>query len=103
YNIMLSIATIGIPLAMSKTVSKYNALGDYRTGRRAFKFGTVGMFVTGFIAFLILYLSAELLANIWVTNDDPAKEITSNDVVIVIRAVSYALIIIPAMSIMRGF
>lgn len=103
YNIMLSISTIGIPLAMSKTISKYNALGDYETGRRTFKYGTVLMFITGFISFLILFFGAETLANGMITNDNPEYGITVADVVLVIRAVSFALLIIPAMSIMRGF
>jgi O-antigen/teichoic acid export membrane protein len=103
YNIMLSISTIGIPLAMSKTISKYNALGDYATGRRTFRQGTVLMFFTGLISFIILFFSAELLANAWVTNNDPSEGITSSDVALVIRAVSFALIIIPSMSVMRGF
>ncbi|MCG5105233.1 putative polysaccharide biosynthesis protein [Oceanobacillus alkalisoli] len=102
YNIMLSISTIGIPLAMSKTISKYNALGDYATGRRTFKSGTVLMFITGFISFLILYFGAELLAN-WIITSEGSQGASVNDVVLVIRAVSFALIIIPAMSIMRGF
>ena len=33
YNIMLSIAIAGLPIAVSKFVSKYNALGDYDAGR----------------------------------------------------------------------
>lgn len=103
YNIMLSISTIGIPLAMSKTVSKYNALGDYATGRRSFKYGTILMFISGFISFLILFFGAGLLASGMITNDNPANGITVDDVTLVIRAVSFALIIIPAMSIMRGF
>lgn len=103
YNIMLSISTIGIPLAMSKTISKYNALGDYATGRRTFKYGTILMFITGFISFLILYFGAELLAARMITNQNSALGTTTADVVLVIRAVSFALIIIPAMSIMRGF
>lgn len=32
YNIMLSIAISGLPIAVSKFVSKYNALGDYEAG-----------------------------------------------------------------------
>lgn len=103
YNIMLSIATIGIPLAMSKTISKYNALGDYATGRRTFKYGTILMFVTGFISFLILFFGAELLAGQMISNTDSGKGITISDVTLVIRTVSFALIIIPAMSITRGF
>lgn len=103
YNIMLSISTIGIPLAMSKTVSKYNALGDYETGRRTFKFGTILMFITGFISFLVLFFGAEYIAPWMITNNNPANLIKIEDVVLVTRAVSFALLIIPAMSIMRGF
>lgn len=103
YNIMLSISTIGIPLAMSKTVSKYNALGDYATGRRTFRYGTILMFISGFISFLILFFGAEILANRMIINTDPAQGIVTKDVILVLRAVSFALLIIPAMSIMRGF
>lgn len=39
YTIFLSIATAGVPLAVSKFVSKYNALGDYKTSRRMFRLG----------------------------------------------------------------
>lgn len=103
YNIMLSISTIGIPLAMSKTVSKYNALGDYATGRRSFKVGTIFMFITGLVSFLMMFFGAELLAGWMTTNEDPMIGITNEDIVVVLRAVSFALLIIPAMSIMRGF
>lgn len=103
YNIMLSVSTIGLPLAMSKTVSKYNAIGDYATGRRTFKYGTILMFITGLVSFVILFFGAEWLASSMVTNTDPAKGVITDDVTLVIRTVSFALIIIPAMSITRGF
>ncbi|UJL45113.1 polysaccharide biosynthesis protein [Virgibacillus sp. NKC19-16] len=102
YNIILSISTIGVPLAVSKFVSKYNALGDYETGRRMFKAGITLMIVTGFLAFLALFFSADWLAERMITSDDP-QGITSANVAFVIRMVSFALIVIPAMSIVRGF
>lgn len=49
YNILISISTIGVPLAVSKFVSKYNALGDYETGMRMFKAGMMLMAVTGLL------------------------------------------------------
>src|SRR5699024_4886404 len=69
YNILISISTIGVPLAVSKFVSKYNALDDYKTGFRMFKAGIRLMIVTGFIAFLALFLGADLLAG-WMITDD---------------------------------
>ncbi|OZU89575.1 cell division protein [Virgibacillus indicus] len=102
YNIILSISTIGVPLAVSKFVSKYNSLGDYETGRRMFKAGIALMLVTGFLAFLALFFSAEWLAGLMITSDNP-ENITVADLTMVIRMVSFALIVIPAMSIVRGF
>ncbi|MBL3250381.1 polysaccharide biosynthesis protein, partial [Klebsiella pneumoniae] len=62
YTIFLSIATAGVPLAVSKFVSKYNALGDYKTSRRMFRSGMVMMIVTGVLSFLVLYMTAPLFA-----------------------------------------
>src|SRR5699024_6064721 len=55
YTILISISTVGVPLAVSKIVSRYNALGYYNTGMRVFKASLLLMLVTGFIAFLVLY------------------------------------------------
>src|SRR5690625_2213814 len=60
------------------------------------------MMVTGFLAFLALVFSAEFLAGKMITGDN-ADGITVADVTMVIRMVSFALLIIPAMSIVRGF
>lgn len=101
YTILLSISTVGVPLAVSKFVAKYNALDDYYTSMRMYKIGTLLMFITGFLAFLIMFFGADTIAE-W-TLDSRTNEISANDVKFVIRMVSFALIIIPGMAIMRGF
>jgi O-antigen/teichoic acid export membrane protein len=101
YMILISLSTMGIPLAMSKFVSKYNTLGDYQTGRRMFKSAMSVMLITGIVAFLALFFSAELIAKGIVTKEDTNYSL--GDVTYVIKMVSFALIIIPAMSIVRGF
>ncbi|WP_053218846.1 putative polysaccharide biosynthesis protein [Virgibacillus senegalensis] len=101
YNILISISTVGVPLAVSKFVSKYNSLGDYQTGRKMFKAGFSLMAITGFFAFLIMFLGAGILANIYIPDD--SEGIAAADVAMVIRMVSFALLVIPAMSIVRGF
>jgi len=102
YSIFISLATVGIPMAVSKFVSRYNSLGDYDTGIRMFKAGSMLMAGTGLLAFFILFFGSDLLAE-WMITNDQAATITSDDVAFVIRMVSFALIIIPAMSIVRGF
>src|SRR5690625_900152 len=47
YSILISISTVGVPLAVSKFVAKYNSLGDYETGMRMFRTGLMMMLLTG--------------------------------------------------------
>ncbi|MCV9888921.1 putative polysaccharide biosynthesis protein [Metabacillus halosaccharovorans] len=102
YTIFLSIATAGFPAAVSKFVSKYNAVGDYETSRRMFKAGIFVMLVTGFIAFAILYMLAPQFA-IMSLAENELNGITVEDATLVIRMVSIALIVVPLMSLIRGF
>src|SRR5690625_2645635 len=102
YNILLTISTVSVPVAVSKFISKYNSLRDYETGMRMFKAGMIMMLITGFLAFLALFFGAEFLAKKMITNDDTGS-ISVADITMVLKMVSFALIIIPAMSIVRGF
>ncbi|WHY76514.1 polysaccharide biosynthesis protein [Neobacillus sp. WH10] len=99
YTIFISIATAGVPLAVSKFISKYNALEEYAVGRKLFKSGLVIMLLTGIMAFLVMYLAAPTLAEMSV-GDEKAN---LDNVTTVMRAVSFALIVVPFMSLIRGF
>ena len=91
YALFLTIATTGVPSAIAKQVSYYNALGEYNTGRKLFKKGMGLMVVTGVVCFLIMYLLA------------PVIGVGEPDQIQVIRSLSWALLIIPGMSLIRGF
>ncbi|WP_110114177.1 polysaccharide biosynthesis protein [Bacillus sp. CGMCC 1.16541] len=101
YTIYLSIATAGVPMAVSKFVSKYNAIGDYHTSRRMFRSGMKLMLFTGFLAFIFLYSAAPIIAKATLGSNN--LENSLEDVVMVMRMVSVALLIVPMMSLMRGF
>ncbi|WP_332697530.1 putative polysaccharide biosynthesis protein [Halalkalibacter lacteus] len=102
YTVLLSLATLGVPLAVSKFVSKYNALGDYRTGHRLFQSGLLFMSISGLIAFLALFFSAPYIVPLIIEN--PTENGNSfEDIVFTIRMVSVALIVVPIMSIIRGY
>lgn len=101
YTILISISTIGVPLATSKFISKYNSLGDYYTGLRMFRLGLVLMSITGILSFLILFFSADWIAQSFVVDDEHGNSVA--DVKMVIRMVSFALLIIPGASIIRGY
>nr|WGE05259.1 lipid II flippase MurJ [Bacillus subtilis] len=102
YTLFLNIATMGFPTAVSKFVSKYNSKGDYETSRKMLKAGMSVMLVTGMIAFFILYLSAPMFAEISLGGKDN-NGLTIDHVVYVIRMVSLALLVVPIMSLVRGF
>ncbi|MBE1554346.1 putative polysaccharide biosynthesis protein [Sporosarcina limicola] len=101
YNIALAIAISGAPLAISKYVSKYNALGDYATGRKLLKSGMVVMAISGVVSFLALYFLAEPIANLVRKSDE--QIFTVAQITSVIRWVSFSLLVVPLMSIVRGF
>ncbi|MCA0982426.1 polysaccharide biosynthesis protein [Halobacillus yeomjeoni] len=99
YTILLSLSSMGVPVAVSKFVSKYNSLGDYETGRRMLSAGIKLMAIMGVLAFLFLFFSAERIAmQTFGSNEELVK-----DGAMVIRMVSFALLVIPPMSITRGF
>ncbi|GEK33877.1 putative polysaccharide biosynthesis protein [Kurthia sibirica] len=101
YSIMLSIAISGAPVAVSKFVSKYNSMGDYESGRKLVKSGLLIMLTTGFLSFLVLYFLATPIAHLVIKDDD--QIFTVAQIAGVIRWVSFALIAVPFMSLLRGF
>ncbi|MBD8006035.1 putative polysaccharide biosynthesis protein [Bacillus norwichensis] len=103
YTIFISIATAGIPLAVSKYISKYNTLEEYAVGRKLFRSGIYVMLATGVVSFLAMYGLAPWLAELVLKGVDTKHSYTAADVATVIRAVSFALLIIPVMSLIRGF
>ncbi|EUJ44997.1 putative polysaccharide biosynthesis protein [Paenilisteria rocourtiae] len=100
YQIFLGIATAGVPLAVAKYVAKYNAIGEYEIGRRLFRTGVYLMLATGVVSFIAMYALAPVLAGL---QSIEGSGYTVEDVTGVIRAVSFALIVIPVMSLIRGF
>lgn len=102
YTIFLSIATMGFPAAVSKFVSKYNSIGDYETSRKMFQAGMSVMLVTGIIAFSLLYMLAPNLAEAALGGEEN-NGVTIEDTIYVIRMVSLALLVVPIMSLVRGF
>ncbi len=101
YSIMLAIAISGAPIAVSKFVSKYNAMGDYQSGRKLMKSGILIMMATGFAAFIALFLLATPIAGLVIKSEE--QVFTVEQIALVIRWVSFALIVVPFMSLWRGF
>lgn len=95
YTIFILISTAGIPGAIAKQVAKYNALNEYGIGRKLFRKGLILMSILGIVSAAIMYFASPLLASNG-SQSDPRQ-------VAVMRSLSYAILIIPILSIMRGY
>ena len=101
YTFFVSLASAGIPLAISKLVSEYQAMGYYRAKKRVFLIGRKIAILAGFISFIIILITAPLLAK--AVLGDVVGGNTVKDVTFVIRIIGTAILIVPTLSIYRGY
>lgn len=101
YNLFLNMATSGIPVAMSKVISEYNSLNYYNTKERTFKTGLKIITLLGVVSFLILFIFAPQVAYLII--GDVKGGNTIEDVVFVIRIISTALLVVPFLSVSKGY
>ncbi|MFL2028142.1 putative polysaccharide biosynthesis protein [Loigolactobacillus zhaoyuanensis] len=91
YSVFLIISTAGIPGAVAKQVSHYNAMNEYKTGRKLFRSGMYLMVIMGIVSAVALYVLAP-----WLSTGD-------KDAIPVMRSLAAPLLVIPMMSLFRGF
>lgn len=101
YAIFLGISSSGIPTAISKIISEYNTLGFEEAKYRAYKIGTRIIGYLSIAAFLIMFIFAELMAKSIIGNIKGGN--TYQDVAFVIRCISFAVLIIPYLSVTKGY
>ncbi len=101
YNVFLTLATSGIPVAMSKIVSEYNERGFYNTKERVFKVGLQIIGILGFISFVLLFTFAPQIAYLIIGDVKGGNSIS--DVVMVIRVISTAILVVPFLSVSKGY
>lgn len=101
YLVFISISSAGIPLAMSRIVSEYQTLGYHNAKKRAFALGKRIALLLGVVCFLFLSLCAPLIAKSIL--GDITGGNTIKDVVFVIRIISTAILVVPILSIYRGY
>ena len=101
YNFFLIISSAGIPLAISKITSEYNTLNKNKEKTYMFKYAKKIIFIFSIICFLICFLGSTMIANSIVGNLEGGN--TVSDVSFVIKCVSFAILIVPILSISRGY
>ena len=101
YGLFLEIATAGIPNAVSKIINEYNTLGHQEAKIRTFQIGKKLLGFIAIAAFIVLFVFAPQIAELII--GDLTGGNTIQDVTFVIRAVSFALLVFPFLSVSRGF
>ena len=101
YSVFLTLSSTGIPLAISKMVSEYNTLEYYNTKERVYKIGRIIIVGIGFISFLVLIITAPMISNLILGDMQGGN--SKESVTMVIRIISSALLIVPLLSVTKGY
>lgn len=101
YNVFLMMSSAGIPYAISSLTSRYAALGENENRLRLYKISNRIIIAFSVLSFAICFLLAQPLAKLII--GDITDGNTMSDVVFVIRSISFTLLIVPLLSVKRGF
>lgn len=101
YGLFLNLSTAGIPLAISKITSEYSALNQNYLKEKSYKISKYLMCGLGILGFLILMFFAPTIADIFIGDIEGGN--TKEDVAFVIRVISSALLVVPILSVTRGY
>ena len=91
----------GIPLAISKITSEYETLKEYDKKNEMYRISKKIVYIFSLVAFLLCFLFAKPLAKVIL--GDLTGGNTIEDVSFVIRCISFALLVVPLLSIYRGY
>ena len=101
YNLFLNISTAGIPIAISKIIAEYNTLNMYEAKERTYKLGRNIILIISLIAFFLLFVFSKEFALLILGEIKGGN--TLEDVSFVIKCVSFCLLIIPFLSVSKGY
>ena len=94
YNIFFTLATAGLPVALSRMVAEADAHGRVRQEEKTFRVALVTFAVLGVLFSLVLFLFPEWLARDYLENPDAAMSI---------RAMAPAILLVCLVSAYRGY
>lgn len=94
YALLLTLSSVGVPNAISKLVSERVATGNYKGANRVFKVSFVTFALIGFVGTILLFKSANFVANIVL--QIPEAELT-------LVALSPSLFFVSIISVIRGY
>ena len=101
YMLFLSISSAGFPFAISKLTSEYNALGYKKAIKDTYSIATRLILLISFVIFILLFIFAPQIGRLIIGDSTGGN--TIEDIAFVIRMVSFAILIVPFLSVSKGF
>ncbi len=101
YLIFLSISSAGIPNAISKIISEYDTLGYVEAKTRSYKISKKLISILSIISFVALFIFAKPFAHLIIGDMSGGNSI--NDIAFVIRCVSVSVLVVPFLSVTKGY
>ena len=101
YQLFLSISSAGFPFAISKLTSEYTALGYKRAVKDTYRISLKIISIISIVIFIFLFIFAPQIGKLIIGNSTGGN--TYSDIAFVIRCVSFAILIVPFLSVTKGF
>ena len=101
YLIFLGISSAALPDAIAKIISEYNALEYHDAKMRAYKIGRKLISIISVVSFILLFVFAEEIGKFIIGDLNGTN--SARDVAFVVRCVSPAVLLIPFLSITKGY
>lgn len=101
YSLFLNLSTSGIPTAMSIIISEYIALDMLKSKEAVYRLGQKVLFLISFVSFLILMIFAKPLGTFLILNAEGG--VSPDDVALSIRIVALCLLVVPFLSVKKGY
>ena len=96
YALFIALGTAGFPSAVARRVAYFNGKDEPENARRVGHIGFAVMLLSGVVCGVLLYGLAPLIAR-----NSPVA--STNDAIIAIRSLVPAIVILPSMSVLRGW
>lgn len=101
YVIFLDISSAGLPIAISKVINEFNTLGKMDAKVRAYEIGKQLITFISVIVFILLFFFAPSISQMLLGDLQGGSSLS--DVTFVIRSVSFAILVIPYLSVSKGY
>ncbi len=101
YTLFLNFSTVGIPLAISKIISEYHALGYEDAKRRTYRTAIKITFIMAILSTIVLFVAAPIIAEGIIGGIKGGN--TKEDITFVLRISATAILFVTMLSNMRGY